>query len=145
MADAPVQPSRHLPWQPYLAGALMAVFMPLLAQGALGPVVPGGQAPLEGLVQELGYTFTALSVLAVLRAGLRFRNWGRPHRRPGPWGLAVGHAALLQVCTACGLLYWSLAGPAVERHARTFLALSPLTFLLFCPRPSPPGIRQGAP
>ena len=95
------------------------------------------------LVQQVGYTFTAASFIALALAA----RLGRKALARFPWvpgerrAMAAARgilwsSSLSLVCVLCGCLHWALAGPAVERHARTFLALGPVGFILFVPRPA---------
>jgi hypothetical protein len=121
----------------YLAGAVLCVGLPLALQAGLGPLIPAGQAPAGETLQQIGYTFTGLSAVALVLAAQRCRR-ARAAGASTPRAVReMGFAALLILCCAgFGCLYWALGGRGVERHARTFLALSPVGFLIFVPRPS---------
>ena len=117
----------------YAWGAALCVALPLALQAALGPLVPPGGNPAGETLLQIGYTFTALSALCLALAARRLRR----ARAAGPSEARVILPASLLIlcCAAFGCLYWALGGRTVERHARTFLALSPIGFLLFVPRP----------
>ena len=117
----------------YAWGAALCVVLPLALQAALGPLLPPGRNPAGETLLQIGYTFTALSALCLALAAQRLRR----AKADGPrsaWAI-LGASPLILSCAAFGCLYWALGGRTVERHARTFLALSPIGFLLFVPRP----------
>lgn len=127
----------------YGAGACLCVALPLGLQAGLPWAIPPGQAPAGEVLQQIGYTFTGLSALALALAARRLRRAlaAGPGLAPEQRGAAAVReillgAVLMLSCTLFGGFYWALGGRGVERHARTFLALSPAGFLLFMPRPS---------
>lgn len=127
----------------YGAGAFLCVGLPLALQAGLSWIIPPGQAPVGETLQQIGYTFTGLSVLALgiaarrLRKALEADPGIEAARRATTAAREIGLGSLLILCCATfGCLYWALGGRSVERHARTFLALSPVGFLLLVPRPS---------
>ena len=123
----------------YWAGAGLCVAVPLGLQIGLGRIVARGTSGPAPLAQELGYTFTGLTVLGVLGAlrcsrNLKARLGAVPEVRPGlAWQLLL-QAALLFPGAAFGLLVYGLGGPDAERYARTFLALPVVLFLALVPR-----------
>ncbi len=127
----------------YGAGACLCVALPLLLQAGLARAIPPGEVPAGEALQQIGYTFTGLSALALALAARRLRTAlaATPGLAPEQRGPAAVREILLASvlilsCTLFGGFYWALGGRGVERHARTFLALSPAGFLLFIPRPS---------
>lgn len=128
---APQGPARALA-AAYGAGAALCVVLPLALQVGLTRVIPAGQAPAGEAVRQIGYLFTGLSVLALAIAARRLRK----APREAAIRQILSASMLMMSCSLFGCLYWALGGSGVERHARTFLALSPTGFLLFVPRPS---------
>jgi hypothetical protein len=127
----------------YFAGALLCVGLPLALQIGLPWIVPPGQNSSGEPLLQIGYTFTGLSVLTLALAARRLRKAQQASHSVEPVGWLrdpareiLSASVLLASCAAMGCLYWALGGPGVERHARTFLALTPVGFLLFVPRPS---------
>lgn len=125
----------------YGLGILVCVAAPLALQVVLTRLIPPGPAALSSLAEDLGYTFTGLATLAclwVVRRSQRVRR-GLLEVEAGARGRVVScetllYSGLLALSAAFGLVYYALDGPQAERYARTFLALPPLTFLLFVPR-----------
>jgi hypothetical protein len=127
-------------WRGYIAGLSATLLVALVGQGFLYRL-PAGQGPL-GVVQDFGYTFTGICLLGgfLLARRARRRQARVKDLRPEILGrfiwreyLAIAFAC--SVSTGFGLLYWGLGGRQVERHARTFIALSPIAFLALAPRP----------
>ena len=123
----------------YWAGAGLCVAVPLGLQIGLRRIMVRGTAGPASLAQELGYTFTGLTVLGVLGAlrcsrHLKARLGTAPEVPPGlAWQLLL-QAALLFPGAAFGLLVYGLGGPDAERYARTFLVLPVVLFLTLVPR-----------
>jgi hypothetical protein len=127
----------------YGTGALLCLGLPLALQAGLPWVIPPGLNPAGEVLQQIGYTFTGLSILVLGLAARRLHKALEagpgldPSRRPAAAARETLLAsALILFCAVFGCLYWALGGQRVERHSRTFLALSPAGFLLFVPRPS---------
>jgi hypothetical protein len=125
----------------YALGLLICVAWPLLLQVLLRAAVhPVAAMPSEE-VRQLGYSFTGLTVAGAVFVAWRSRR-SREGLREVPAAARPGRvareillgAAILELSALYGVLYYALGGPGAERHARTFLALAPVTFLLFVPR-----------
>jgi hypothetical protein len=91
------------------------------------------------VVQNLGYTFTGLTVASALFVSWR---WGRT-RASFPLVAAerrslvmvreiILYASVFELSTLFGILYYGLGG--LERFARGFIALTTLMFFVFVPR-----------
>lgn len=125
----------------YLAGLVMCVIWPLLLQLMLGPVIRPGANPPAGVFQQLSYTFSGLSFAAAA-----FVTWRSGRMREGLKAVAPGersrlvfrevllYAALFELSSLYGLVYWMLVGEAGARHARAYLVLSSVMFFVFVPR-----------
>ncbi len=125
----------------YGAGLAVTVVLAAVAELLLGRL-PAGQGALEG-VRDFGYTFTGLCLLGGFLLAQRARKVPGQSGRLGPaeWKrhLWLEHLRVAFACSAgilFGFLYWGLGGRAVERHARTFLALGPPAYLALAVRPS---------
>ena len=102
--------------------------------------LPAGQAPLAE-VQQLGYLLTGLFLLGGILLfrrgrGVLARAQGLDREGQGKI-LRQEYRSLAWVCSLSalfGVLYWGLGGRQVERHARTFIALGPVAFLVLAPR-----------
>ncbi|HEX9080746.1 MAG TPA: hypothetical protein VF768_00635 [Holophagaceae bacterium] len=108
----------------------------LAVLGILSP----GRAPVEGVYQQAGFSFTGLVFLAsAWMAWHRIRALKRFARLPA----SDQAAALLREARAFALAavpsalwsgwYWSLVGWGAVRHVLTFLVLPPIMFLCFMP------------
>ena len=125
----------------YGVGLVICVAWPLLLQLMLGTVILRGLAPVDGLARELGYTFTGLTFGAALFVTWR---WGRMRKdfAKVPAGQRSGvvvretilYAALFELSSLYGLIYYSMGGPMAERYARSFIALTTVMFFVFVPR-----------
>jgi hypothetical protein len=125
----------------YGLGLVLCVCWPLILQLLLGPVIKPGQAPPAGVVQQLGYTFTALTFLAAA-----FVTWRSGRERAALHGVAPAlrprivfrevllYSALFELSCLYGVLYWTLAGGEANRYARSFIMLTSLMFFFFVPR-----------
>ena len=141
MAAATTQGSERALRRAYGAGLGLCVGLPLLLQALLPRLLPPGQNPEGEVLKQIGYTFTGLSFLLLVLGARRVRKaLALAHQaaavRSAPGREVLLTAFLFAGCAVFGCLYWSLGGWGVERHARTFLALSPAAFLLLVPRPS---------
>ena len=123
----------------YGLGTLLCVVWPLVLQGVLGTILPPGSLGMQGLAEELGYTFTGLVVLGVL-----FVRWRFGRIRTGFAALDESrqvkvmtleillYAAIFELSALFGLVYYGMGGP--ERYARSFIGLATAMFLVFVPR-----------
>lgn len=124
----------------YGFGMALCVVWPLVLQGMIGRQIQPGLLDITGMAQELGYSFTllvAFSGLYVVRrsrkAISRFADLPEA-KRPRAMALEILlYSALFELSTLLGLVYLAMGGPQAERYARTFVALSPIMFLLFVP------------
>ena len=103
--------------------------------------IPPGSQPVEGVYQQVGYTFTGLVFLAsaylVWRKGHALRAFpAQAEGRQAGFVLreTLVYSALCASSALWGVLYWRLVGWHAFRHALTFLLLTPVLFLLFVPR-----------
>lgn len=124
----------------YMAGLAATLLVALAGQVYLR-WLPEGQGPLEA-VQDFGYTFTGLCLLGgfllarrARGSQARVRDLGPENRRHFILREYFVIAFTCAVSTGFGLLYWGLGGRQVERHARTFIALGPVAFLVLAPGP----------
>jgi hypothetical protein len=103
-------------------------------------ILQTAKAP-AGVVQQLGYSFTGLTLLSALFVTWR---WGKVRAAfraaPGaeqPRTLlreTVLYAAIFELTSVYGVVYYALGGPLAERHARSFIALTTIMFFVFVPR-----------
>jgi len=125
----------------YILGLVICVAWPLLLQLMLGTAIKAGTAPPEGVVAQLGYTFTGLTFGAALFVTWR---WGKVRREFALLAAekkagvilreTVLYAALFELSSLYGLIYYALGGPGAERYSRSFLALTTIMFFVFVPR-----------
>lgn len=125
----------------YLAGLILCVFWPLMLQLVFTNFITPGQNPPDGVVKQLGYTFTGLVLL-----GAAFVTWRWGKVRVGFHSLDVAarpkvmareillYSALFEVSCFLGLAYWALAGLEGVRFARSFIVLTSIMFFCFVPR-----------
>ena len=125
-------------WGAGLTACLAAPLL-VLALAAGGVLAPGGN-PVEGLYQQLGYTFTGLVFLSAAWAawhrGRILKTFGGLPAAQRPGFLrreALRFAALAATSALWGALYWRMVGWQALRHALTFLLLTPVMFLCFMP------------
>ncbi len=95
----------------------------------------------QGVLQQLGYTFTGLTFLAAafvtwrslrVRAGFAALD---PSRRPKVlFREVLLYAALFELSCFYGILYWALVGGEANRYARSFIMLTSLMYFFFVPR-----------
>ena len=140
MAPETLQRARRKAWG---TGLVVCLAVPLVA-GALVLTgrLPPGQAPVEGTVQQLGYSFTGLTFLAgAIMAWRRvhflqaFASLGEAARVAALHREARLLALLALSTTLWGVLYWAMVGLHAVRHVLTFLVLTPVMFLCFMPHP----------
>lgn len=105
-----------------------------------GAIPPGIQAP-EGFYQDLGYLFTGLVFLASAwvwwRSGQALRAFrALPREQQAAFVLreSLIYAAVFEVSSLLGLVYWSLVGSHAARHAWGFIVLTPVLFAALMPR-----------
>ncbi len=125
----------------YLAGMALCVFWPLMLQLVFTNFIAPGQNPPDGVVKQLGYTFTGLVLLCAafvtwrwgkVRAG--FRGLGAAERPKVIAREILLYSALFEVSCFFGLAYWALAGLDGVRFARSFIVLTSIMFFCFVPR-----------
>lgn len=127
----------------YLLGLALCVIWPLMLQLLLGRTIqPGANAP-AGPFQQLGYTFTGLTFLAAAFVTWRSQKMRGAFRALAPaerprvmFREIVVYAALFELSSLYGLLYWMMVGqdPQGAQFSRTFLVLSSVMFFVFVPR-----------
>jgi hypothetical protein len=125
----------------YLAGLTLCVFWPLMLQLVFTSFISPGKNPPDGVVKQLGYTFTGLVLL-----GAAFVTWRWGKVRAGFYGLGIAerpkvmareillYSALFEMSCFFGLAYWALAGAEGMRFARSFIVLTSIMFFCFVPR-----------
>ena len=113
----------------------------VLAVLLLLKVVPAGSQPVEGPVLQVGYLFTGLVFLSAAwvlwRSGQVLRGFGTVAEAQRPLVVlreCLLYAAVLDLSSLCGLLYWALVGSHAGRHAWGFVLLTPALFLALVPR-----------
>lgn len=121
----------------YALGLVASLLVALAGQGLLHKVAAGTQPASS--VQDIGYAFTGLSLLGAFGLWRLGRGALAASALKASPALArtvyLWFAAASLVALGFGLLYWGMGGAAVERHARTYIALGPLAYLLLAPRP----------
>ncbi len=107
----------------------------------LGGVIPPGTEPPEGIHQQIGYLFTGLVFLSAAwvlwRSGQVLREFPGIGEAQRPLVLlreCLLYAAVLDLSSFCGLVYWSQVGSQAGRHAWSFILLAPALFLALVPR-----------
>ncbi|MBL0313436.1 MAG: hypothetical protein IPP78_12145 [Holophagaceae bacterium] len=125
----------------YLAGLTLCVFWPLMLQLVFTNFIAPGQNPPDGVVKQLGYTFTGLVLLCAAFVTWR---WGKIRAGFGELGSAARpkvmareillYSALFELSCFFGLAYWALAGLEGMRFARSFIVLTSIMFFCFVPR-----------
>ena len=125
----------------YLAGLVLCVFWPLMLQLFFTNFIAPGQNPPQGVVRQLGYTFTGLVLLSAAFVTWR---WGKVRvsfcglgaaERPRVMAREILlYSALFEVSCFFGLAYWALAGFEGMRFARSFIVLTSIMFFCFVPR-----------
>ena len=128
--------------QASLMGWALCAGTPALIVGLiLSGFLPAGEHRPEGLYLQLGHAFTGLVFLAA--AWVLWRRGsalGSFHRIPAPRRAGVLlretllYAALLELSSLYGLVYWILVGKHAGRHVAGFVILAPLLFLVLRPR-----------
>jgi hypothetical protein len=137
-----VEPLRTAHRTALLLGAALCLGTPgLIAALMLSGAAPAGSQTPEGLFQQVGYLFTGLVFLSAAWA------WGRrgrtlrafrtvPEARRPAVIIREGllFAAVFEVSSLCGLVYWLLVGAHAARHAWGFVVLTPVLFAALVPR-----------
>ena len=125
----------------YLAGLTLCVFWPLMLQLLFTSFITPGHHPPDGVVKQLGYTFTGLVLLiagfVTWRSGKVRANFQSLSGARRPKVLAqeiLIYSALFELSCFFGLAYWSLAGLDGMRFARSFIVLTSIMFFAFVPR-----------
>jgi len=123
-----------------IAGFVLCVIALVSGQIAMSCWLTPGPAQNTGVVQDIGYTFTGLTVAL----SFILWRWGRlenaassanPVKPPVPsmpryWLTKMAQAALAAIPMLLGCLYFHMAGRHTERHSRSFAAIPPLIYLL---------------
>lgn len=83
------------------------------------------------IIEDIGVMLTSLTAVA----GFVLWRWGKSKKKPehtniSRWIARLLQAALAMIPVLFGCLYFHLAGKQSERHARTFVSLPPLMYLL---------------
>ncbi|WP_257306626.1 hypothetical protein [Geothrix campi] len=125
-----------------LVGFALCLGTPALIGGLIlsGLVPPGEQLP-EGTLLQLGHIFTGLVFLSAAwvlwRRGSVLRSFQQVPE-PGRPGVVLRetllYAALFELSSLYGLIYWILVGKYAARHVFGFILFSPLLFLALAPR-----------
>lgn len=125
----------------YGLGLALCVAWPLILLGLIGRLLQPGLLGAMELARDLGYTFTGLVVLSALYVARRSKRMrqGFTQVEATKRSRVVAmetllYSALFALSALFGLIYLALGGPEAIRYARTFVALSPIMFLLFVPR-----------
>lgn len=105
-----------------------------------GVVAPGLEAP-EGVYEQVGYLFTGLVFLSAAwvwwRSGRTLAAFKAVPAAQRPSVIlreGLVYAAVFEVSSLCGLVYWMLVGQHAARHAWGFILLTPVLFLTLVPR-----------
>jgi uncharacterized membrane protein YidH (DUF202 family) len=124
----------------YPVGLFLCVAWPLALQLMLGTIIRRGATPPGGVAQQLGYTFSGLTMLLAFYVTWRWDRTRKSFRAAGPAQPAILlretllYAALLEFTSVFGVLYYALGGPLAERYSRSFIALTTVMFFVFVPR-----------
>jgi hypothetical protein len=125
-----------------MVGLALCVGTPVLIGGLiLSGLVPAGEQLPEGTYLQLGHVFTGLVFLSAAwvlwRRGTMLKAF---HQTPEPRRAGVVlretllYAALFELSSIYGLVYWILVGKHAGRHVFGFIILSPLLYLVLAPR-----------
>lgn len=125
-----------------LIGFVLCFGTPALMAGLiLAGLVPPGEGRPEGSMLQIGYAFTGLVFLSaawvVWRRGVMLKGFHRIPEAGRPRVLlreSVLYAALFELSSLYGLVYWLLVGRQAGRHVAGFILMAPLLFLAFLPR-----------
>jgi hypothetical protein len=125
-----------------ILGLVLCLAWPLvlMAMITVGTIAPG-TLRAEGWVQQVGYTFTGLSLVAAAYVTWRtgglmteFKALPEAERPRTAFRSSLGFSILFLLSSIYGLAYWRLAGRNAFQHVMIFVALSPVMFILFAPR-----------
>jgi len=122
-------------------GLSFCLLLPLLLLGlAEEGFLPPGTYPVEGVYQQVGYTFTGLVFLVAAWVAWRrgqvlkaFRTQAPAERPRILVRETLLYAVLAGTSALWGALYWVLVGWNAFRHVLAFLFLTPAMFLFFVP------------
>ncbi len=121
----------------FLCLAWPLVLMAIITVGGIAP----GQLRAEGWVQQVGYTFTGLSLVAAgyvtWRTGVlmkEFRALAPSDRARVAFRSSLGFSILFLLSSVYGLVYWRMVGRNAFQHVLLFVVLSPAMFFIFMPR-----------
>lgn len=125
---------------PYGLGIVLCVLWPLFLELMLTRL-PQGEPSSPPAVESIGHTFTGLIILAAVfvfwrrnRAKSTLADQGLPARCASIRRETLVAAVVFGACSLLGPLYFGAAGARGERHARSFIATSPIMFFVFAPR-----------
>lgn len=125
----------------YLAGLSLCLFWPLMLQLLFTGFITPGKNPPEGVIQDLGYTFTGLVLLiagfVTWRSGKMRAGFQALDRSVRPRIMAreiLVYSALFELSCFFGLAYWAMTGLGGLRYARSFIVLTSVMFFVFVPR-----------
>ncbi len=135
------EPLRSAHRMGYLMGLVLCFGTPgLIGALVLSGMVPGGSQDLEGVHQQVGYLFTGLVFLAAAwvwwRSGRMlsdFKDLPEAERPAKVLRETLLYAAIFEISSLCGLIYWVLVGHRATRHVWGFILLTPLLFLTLVP------------
>ena len=136
------EPLRAAHRMAHLVGLALCLGTPALIGGLiLSGLIPPGEQPPEGPYLQLGHIFTGLVFLSatwvlwrkgsVLKA---FRQVREPQRAGVVMRETLIYAALFELSSLYGLVYWILVGRHAARHVFGFIIMAPLLFLALAPR-----------
>ena len=126
----------------WFMGLALCLGTPALVAGlVLSGLAPAGTQRPEGTYLQLGHIFTGLVFLSAAwvlwRKGVILRTLPQVPEALRP-GLALRetlvYAALFELSSLYGLVYWLLVGAHAGRHVAGFIVLPPLLFLVLAPR-----------
>ena len=141
MSDA-ADPLRTAHRRAYGLGLALCCGTPgVIAILLLAGVIPPGTESPEGIHQQIGYLFTGLVFLSsawvLWRSGQALREFPGVAEAQRPLVLlreCLLYAAVLDLSSLCGLVYWTQVGSQASRHAWSFILLTPALFLALVPR-----------
>lgn len=136
------EPLRSAHRKAYALGLMLCLGTPgLIAVLLLAGVVPPGEQRPEGILLQVGYLFTGLVFLSAAwvwwRSGkvLRgFRDVPEAQRPSVVLREGLLYAAMFEMSSLFGLVYWILVGAHAARHCWGFILLTPVLFAALVPR-----------